>query len=240
MTDIEKVPVTVLTPDVQEAHARADRIRVSMTDFSATVLEAYHAGDHRTLGYKSWDDYCATEYGGTIAIPRGQRGDIVFTLRDGGMSTRAISAVTGVSHQTVGRELAGGPSGPAVPAEPPDPGPLTVLGTAVDALLEDDLGKFNEIMGTLPAPSPVVGIDGKKYPLSLVRHTPRSPRRSPLADDFRDAIHKMEKLAQRLERLTDDDRFTRYRKDGGDYDYNRLKTVAEILNTVTGRMVGYK
>lgn len=108
-------PVTgeVVVFDKPAARVRAQMIRDGLDDLELLVKEAYAARDWLALGYSDWDTYCQVEF-------RGQRlaRESVASLRQSGLSQRAIASATGLSHQTVGRELATGPSGPVEPAQP--------------------------------------------------------------------------------------------------------------------------
>lgn len=84
-----------------DARHRVEQIRSKVEDIKTLVVEAYQARDWETLGYANWADYCTSEFGGTIVIPREERGDVVFTLRDAGLSTRAISAAFDIPRSTV-------------------------------------------------------------------------------------------------------------------------------------------
>src|SRR5690606_22189968 len=84
------------------------------------IQEAYLTRAWAALGYNSWDAYCAAEFGTSrIPLPREERREIVTSLREAGLSTRAIASATGVDHSTVSRDIASGvaaPQGNATPA----------------------------------------------------------------------------------------------------------------------------
>lgn len=68
---------------------------------------------------------CHTTPLAVTSEPRDERGDVVFTLRETGLSTRAIAAVTGLGHGTVARAAAGVPNGTPEPTpEPGEPEPV--------------------------------------------------------------------------------------------------------------------
>jgi hypothetical protein len=60
--------------------------------------------------YASWESYCETEFG-HLSLPKADRSAVVLALRSAGLSTRAIGTATGLSNQTVGRELSTAPFG---------------------------------------------------------------------------------------------------------------------------------
>jgi transposase-like protein len=48
------------------------------------------------LGYESWDDYCTREFGTSrLRLPREERSEVVSSLRESGLSIRAIASATG-------------------------------------------------------------------------------------------------------------------------------------------------
>ena len=62
------------------------------------------------LGYESWDDYCTREFGNLrLRLPREELDVTVHSLRDAGLSVRAIAAATQQSKSQVQRELSGVP-----------------------------------------------------------------------------------------------------------------------------------
>jgi hypothetical protein len=85
------------------------------------------------LGYGSWDDYCSAELRGGITLPREDRPTVVRSLRDAGLSTRAIASAVGVSDFTVREDLSTArnhavePSSPTGGNPPVDP-PAEILG----------------------------------------------------------------------------------------------------------------
>ncbi len=118
MTALEARPAG--TPAARaDAEQRADRIRAAIVTIAAwqvDVITAHRERDWIALGYGSWGEYLDGEYGeARVPVSREQRREIVADMRQAGMSTRAIGSALGESHQTIGRDAAGGPSGPAGP-----------------------------------------------------------------------------------------------------------------------------
>lgn len=90
------------------ARALTDRIKIGVEAVWALVTQAYTERAWSALGYRSWDDYCTREFGTSrIRLPREERAEVVASLRESGLSLRAIAAATGYSEPTVRRELAG-------------------------------------------------------------------------------------------------------------------------------------
>lgn len=172
-------------PTREEARTLTDRIKIAVEGTWQLIREAYTTRTWAVLGYDTWDAYCTAEFGDTrLKLPREERQDIVASLRDSGLSTRAIASATGVSQMQVSRDLRAAPE------------------TNV---------------------SPVVGLDGKTYSASRepevidaeivdesFRPEPK-PKRRPLPEAFTDAGRDLTRAAERLSRLTEDDRFAKNR-----------------------------
>lgn len=95
--------------DFTEAEARehTDLLKFDLERVWDSVTEAYVRGAHRALGYDSWDDYCRTEFGSSrLGLPREERAEAVKSLREAGLSLRAISSATGADVKTVRSDLA--------------------------------------------------------------------------------------------------------------------------------------
>lgn len=175
----------IALPTHEEARALTDRIKIAVEGTWQLIREAYTSRTWAVLGYDSWDAYCAAEFGETrLKLPREERQEVVASLRDSGLSARAISAATGVSEPTVRRDLAG---------------------ASFDA--------------------PVIGRDGKTYSVTRepevidaelvdepARPEPPKQKRRPLPEAFTDAGRDLTRAAERLARLTEDDRFAKNRE----------------------------
>ncbi|MGI8433741.1 MAG: hypothetical protein ACR2LE_03250, partial [Nocardioidaceae bacterium] len=69
------------------------------------IEQARAASVHEVLGYRSWTEYVADKFGGTLTrIGKAERLPIVELLAEQGMSTRAIATVVGVSQPQVVRD----------------------------------------------------------------------------------------------------------------------------------------
>ena len=103
------------------ARELTDRIKTGVDAIWELIKQAYQSRAWSALGYSSWDDYCTREFGTSrIRLPREERQEVVASMREIGMSTRAIGSATGMSHTEVGRSLRGGTNVP-----PADPAPVT-------------------------------------------------------------------------------------------------------------------
>jgi protein gp37 len=103
----------IVQATAHEAKVRAERIRVTMEDVKELVVQAYQSRDWAALGYESWDSYCAGEFASStmFQLPREERPQTVRSLRDSGLSLRAIASATNQSHTQIRRDLQGGTSG---------------------------------------------------------------------------------------------------------------------------------
>lgn len=102
--------VEIVRPALAASAARelVDAIRQSTEIVWRQVVRAYEGRAWLALGYGSWDELCDAELDGAhLRLPREERQEVVASLRDSGMSTRAIAAATGVSVGTVHADLAG-------------------------------------------------------------------------------------------------------------------------------------
>ncbi|HEY0188169.1 MAG TPA: hypothetical protein VGC67_11830 [Cellulomonas sp.] len=100
--------LTLETARVLTARIRDTAVRA--LDAIAEVQEAINlAYSHRAwaaMGYGSWDAYCAAEFSETrLWTSVEDRHERTVALRNAGLSQRAIAAVLGVDHRTVGRDL---------------------------------------------------------------------------------------------------------------------------------------
>ena len=105
----EEVVDAEIVPDEltrQEARELTDRIRVGLDTVWNDVAEAYTRVAHKALGYDSWDDYCATEFGSNrIKLPKEDRPEQIRSMFEQGVSIKAIVTATGVARNTVRNDL---------------------------------------------------------------------------------------------------------------------------------------
>lgn len=116
--------MTTVELSANQARELTDRIKTGMEVMWELIKEAYQSRAWSALGYSSWDDYCGREFGSSrIKLPREERQEVVSSMREIGMSTRAIASATGVSRPTIikdSRESSGGKE-----LTTPDPQPVT-------------------------------------------------------------------------------------------------------------------
>jgi hypothetical protein len=90
--------------DVKAARALTDDIKRDMDVVWGKVVRAYHGRADIALGYTSWDEYCVKEFGTTrLRIPSEERAELVTSLRQAGLSYRALESATGISKSTASR-----------------------------------------------------------------------------------------------------------------------------------------
>ena len=201
------VPLDRLAAEKLDARIRrmAESARGQLVKVAELVEEAKRGRVHEVLGYESWTAYLANALGGQLQLEGDARHEVVSFLAGEGMSVRAIAAATGVSKSTVDRDLAqvsqtrtpatGGHAGSGVP--------------------QRDTSNGDRSVGSITPE--VTGLDGKQYP----RHprepkpppaTPNGPRRTPrkpITEAFAEAAHDLTKVAERIGRLAEDDRFAK-------------------------------
>ncbi|MGW7087595.1 hypothetical protein ACWGH2_29420 [Streptomyces sp. NPDC054871] len=99
----------IALPTHDEARALTDRIKIAVEGTWQLIREAYTSRTWAVLGYDSWDAYCTAEFGETrLRLPREERQEVVASLRDSGLSTRAIASAAGIAQDTVRRDLNAG------------------------------------------------------------------------------------------------------------------------------------
>lgn len=68
-----------------------DQIRTGMESIYHLIRAAYTGRAWAALGYGSWDEYVTREFGNLhLRPPLEDRHDVVLSLREAGMSTRAM------------------------------------------------------------------------------------------------------------------------------------------------------
>ncbi|MEY8013838.1 helix-turn-helix domain-containing protein [Mycobacterium servetii] len=213
------------------ARVLTDRIKVGVEAVWELVKQAYEQRAWNALGYTSWDDYCTREFGATrLRLPREERAEVVASLRESGLSIRAIASATGDHYSTISRELG------RVANATPGPEPECDGKCATDECVGpeespsadlDDFAKANE---AYPQPRQITGIDGKRYEPKPSQPQAQKPRRKPITDQFRRAVYDLKKAAERIHRLTADDRFDRNRQELVTQNLNDLLQVVNDLD----------
>ncbi|MDY6871289.1 MAG: hypothetical protein SV966_12505 [Actinomycetota bacterium] len=161
---------------------------------------------HQTLGFTSWPAYVADVLGGTLQLSGDARQAMVELMSSEGMSLRAIATATGVSKDTVSRDLAQ-VSHDETPAALPHPS---------------------------ATPATVTGLDGKAHPRHRPAPTPTTTRRrAPFPGQFSGGVAGLERIVNNLEKLTGDDRFRDFaRSDAGAVSQGSLRRYIAALQAV--------
>lgn len=220
--------VTELTTAVMgadEAQKITERIRLtldtasrSLDRLAALVTDAYQRRADLALGYGSWQEYADAEFAEqTRDLSAPIRRELVGYLSASGMSTRAIAPAVGVSPRQAAYDKASGVQ--SLHTSEPDPTTLATVNMTTGEIVEPAPAASTPP----PTPKPVTGLDGKTY----TRPEPRAarPTRRPLPDVFADALHELDKRADALAALIDDDRFPANR------DTIRLRCLAQANKT---------
>lgn len=105
-----------------------DKIRAGLEGIYQLIIQAYRGRAWISLGYATWDEYVRREFGNqALRPPLEERTEVVQSLRDSGLSVRAIAASTDLGVATVHREIepkvagvpVGTPEAERVPSEQP-------------------------------------------------------------------------------------------------------------------------
>lgn len=159
-----------LSMSADVARSVTDRIKLALEATWQLVAEAYQGGAHLALGYGSWDEYVTREFGTSrLRLPREERQEVVASLRDAGMSIRAIAATTGASDQTVQRDLAA--RSESLHLDPPAPSNVRPFPTPLQQPLDGIDDPDDDPEPEPRAPAVVLGRDGKSYPAAPQRRT---------------------------------------------------------------------
>lgn len=210
-----------------QARELTDRIKVGVEAVWQLVKDAYVSRAWEALGYDSWDDYCTREFGSSrIRLPREERQEVVSSMREIGMSTRAIASATGMSKDTAARALSGvanetpapvtGTDGKTYPSsqlrrEPVEPEPVDEpIGNIIT---QDDLAELNQP-------------DTKPEPHS------QEPRAEAITSQFTSAIADLNRVLNKFDRITRDKNFPRNKEKVAAMHRNDLIRAIDELQTI--------
>lgn len=216
-----------------QARELTDRIKVGVEAVWQLVKDAYVTRAWEALGYDSWDDYCTREFGSSrIRLPREERQEVVSSMREIGMSTRAIAAATGTSRQTVSNSLnegvknltpapITGTDGKTYPASQPrrepEPEPAAksehVDEPIGNIITSDDLAELNQ---PIEKPEP---------------HT-TEPRAEAITSQFTSAIADLNRVLNKFDRITHDKNYPRNKEKVAAMHRNDLIRAIDELQTI--------
>ena len=240
--------MTEIAITASQARELTDRIKVGVEAIWELVKQAYQARAWVALGYDSWDDYCTREFGTSrIRLPREERQEVVASMREIGMSTRAIASATGISQKTASRELAAaresndspvpvtGTDGKTYAPRPqPQSEPEPELPQAT-ALPQSDLDELNAEPPTWQPAGHLRDTDLNDLKKEKTQHD--QPRSEAITNQFTSAISDLTRVANRFRRIADDKNFPRNKEKVAAmhrHDLNRLigelQTIADEIN----------
>ena len=141
-------------------------------------------------------------------------------MREIGMSTRAIASATGAGRGTIARELSSVPNGTVAepqtitgvngktytPRPQPKPEPEEPELPQATALPQSDLDELNAEPPTWQPAGHMRDTD--LADLKKTKEEPQKPRRTPITDDATRIGWEIRKAAEKLEKLTTDDRWS--------------------------------
>lgn len=216
-----EVVVRMSTPN---ARTITDRIKAGVEAIWELITQAYVERAWDALGYSSWDDYCTREFGTSrLRLPREERSEVVSSLRESGLSIRAIASATGHSVNTVQKDLyqidtpaatecAGKCATDECICPADDLAEELIQAEPPGGLTEDSPGQTDRVREALEhaKPATVIGIDGKRYQPQQ-RPVSESPtqRRKPLPEAFTESVIQLGKVTNQIEAHTRDDRFAK-------------------------------
>jgi hypothetical protein len=93
--------IEIITLSPSDARALTDQIKADVETVWDRIERAYLERAWAALGYANWDEYCLTEFGTSrLRLPREERPEIVASLREAGLSIRAIASATGAAYRS--------------------------------------------------------------------------------------------------------------------------------------------
>lgn len=87
-----------------DARVLTEQIQVSASEVATLIATAYDLRVWEPLGYPTWNAYCAGEFA-DLSFSRESRAVTVASLRQAGLSQRAIASAIGVGQSTVCKTL---------------------------------------------------------------------------------------------------------------------------------------
>jgi len=188
---------------------RLDTIAENYTKVMPLIREAINRNVHAILGYASPGAYVKDRFGDALGkLGVELRREVVRELSNAGLSTRAIAPVVGVSQKTVDRDVRdSGESNDSPELDAIDRDVAEAEAALRPSVANPMTGEVldDAVVTETHTVTVVTGLDGKEYK----RPDPAAPRRGSLIDDARNAGWQLRKAAERLERIQEDDRFTK-------------------------------
>jgi hypothetical protein len=225
---------------------RLDAIADNYTAVMPLIREALNRNAYAVLGYNSPGAYVKDRFGDALSkLAPDVRREVVKELSSAGMSTRAIAPVLRVDNKTVHNDLkrtsAGVEFSTPAPIGTEDPAVVEAL-DAIDQDVADALdndapspdwpedvnlttGEVAEpVAPVYVAPKVITGLDGKSY----TQPTNTAPRRKALTDSAKDIGWELRKASEKLQRMTEDDRFSRNKNEVAAHIRGHLMFTVEV------------
>lgn len=248
--------------DPASARALTDQIRNTREALWDLIVRAYVERAWSALSYGSWDEYCTYEFGpGLPTLTRSQRPGVVEFLRQSGLSLRAIQSATGISRNTIIKDL----DTQVVENEPPDADSVDLdEGDAADdgaaagttdvtpgGLSDQTPGMTDRVAAALararakldpvldPGPTPVIGVDGKRYRRKASKQSKPGPpqkRLKSIVSEIARALASLDKGVNRIVGLTSDQRFTGARGKIAELHLNELRRLGALIGEITDKI----
>lgn len=219
----------------QRIKLTASGVRDGLFKLRNLVDEAKSSNAWQVLGFASWTAYLADTLGSEpMRLDRSERQELVAYLSGEGMSTRAIAPIVGATKSQVARDIEVSSSGHLAPVPfgtpEPEPTPEPVADPVTGEVLDDEAVVTEHIV--TEKTRTITGMDGKSYKTSESK-----PNRPPLPKQFFNAVYDLGKAIERVQRLTEDDRFNTNKGQFRDMhaadltrSANTLAGVLELLN----------
>lgn len=225
MNDLEISP--------SQARDLTDRIRVGVEAIWELVKQAYQSRAWSVLGYESWDDYCTREFGTSrIRLPREERQEVVSSMREIGMSTRAIASATGSDRKTIMKDVR---NAEVVQSGPPESENVQVTGTDGKTYTPkprdpepeespiprwEDVGTVppSKLKNLRPSPAPGISFDDVDELNQLPTEQPTmeqpedKPRAEAITSRFTSAIVDLNRVMAKFDRIANDPNFPRHKE----------------------------
>lgn len=233
------------------ARDRAERIRTALNVSWQLVKDAYVDRDWLALGYASWDEYCTGEFSEfRIKLPREERQEVVSSMREIGMSYRAIGAAMGIDPMTARADVRG------VENSTPESGPAPVTGTDGKTYTpkprpepeEEPATPEWEEVGTIPtsrlddlAPKrtspPIISPEHLDQLNQPTEDQPGDkPRAEPLTNRFTSAIVDLNRVMAKFDRLKNDPNFERNKEKVATLHRHDLNRVISELQDLANQL----
>ena len=92
---------------LSEAKSLTDQIKSTAIRLWGKIEDADTHRAWQVLGYENWDTHCQAEFRHLrLRMPREERREVAYSLREAGLSIRAIASATGIDKNTVQTDLA--------------------------------------------------------------------------------------------------------------------------------------